>query len=408
MTSDATKVAADDIPRRIPIGVWVLGAVSLLMDVSSEIANSLLPIYMTQHLMVSAAAVGLVEGLAMATASATKLFAGVLSDRVQSRKALTVLGYGLAALSKPLFPLADTLMGIVGAKFVDRVGKGIRSAPRDALVADMAPPEVRGASFGVRKGLDTVGGFIGPIAAVALMASTGNDARRVLWFATIPAALAVAVLFFGVQEPPRTSVIKSKTFRWTDALSLTTATWVAIGITSLLTLARFSEAFLVLRAAESGLTATTVPLVLVGLHLAFGLASYPAGAWSDRIGRRPVLVTGVIVLLAAHLVLATGRTPAYLWTGVALWGLHMGLTQGVLASLLSDAAPAHMRGSAFGVASVLTGLVMLVGNTMAGLLWHWHGAEAVFYVSATMAAAVAAALLWWRPQPDAQRDATNP
>jgi MFS family permease len=180
-------------------------------------------------------------------------------------------------------------------------------------------------------------------------------------------------------------------------LSLPTATWVAIGITSLLTLARFSEAFLVLRAAESGLTATTVPLVLVGLHLAFGLASYPAGAWSDRIGRRPVLVTGVIVLLAAHLALATGRTPAHLWTGVTLWGLHMGLTQGVLASLLSDAAPAHMRGSAFGIASVLTGLVLLVGNTMAGLLWHWHGAEAVFFVSATIAAAVAAAMLWWRP-----------
>jgi MFS family permease len=398
MTSDATKVAVDYVPRRIPIGVWVLGAVSLLMDVSSEIANSLLPIYLTQHLMVSAAAVGLVEGLAMATASATKLFAGVLSDRVQSRKALTVLGYGLAALSKPLFPLADTLMGIVGAKFVDRVGKGIRSAPRDALVADMAPPEVRGASFGVRKGLDTVGGFIGPVAAVALMAANGNDARRVLWFATIPAALAVAVLFFGVQEPPRTSVIKAKTFRWADAWSLTTATWVAIGITSLLTLARFSEAFLILRAAESGLTPTTVPLVLVGLHLAFGLASYPAGAWSDRIGRRPVLVTGAIVLLVAHVVLATGRTPINLWTGVTLWGLHMGLTQGVLSSLLTDAAPAHMRGSAFGIASVLTGLVLLIGNTMAGLLWHWHGAEAVFFVSAAMAAAVAAALVWWRPR----------
>lgn len=391
--------------RRIPVGVWMLGAVSLLMDVSSEIANAILPLYLTQGLMASAAVVGVIEGLAMATAASVRLFAGVLSDRIHSRKGLAVLGYGLAALSKPLFPLAGSAFDVALGKLVDRVGKGIRSAPRDALVADLAPPEARGAAFGVRKTLDTVGGFVGPLAAVGLLVLTSNDLRRVLWIATIPAVAAVVVLLLGVHEPPRRAPVKAAATvgGWTDALVLTPAVWWAIGTASLLTLARFSEAFLVLRAAQSGLTSTVVPLVLVALHLAFALGSYPAGVYSDRVGRRPLLAIGTLILVVAHLVLAAGREPWHVWTGAALWGLHMALTQGVLASLLSDVAPAHLRGSAFGVAGVTSGITMFLGNVVAGVLWQWKGAESTFYTSAALGMAVVVVLIVWQPRSGGER-----
>jgi MFS family permease len=388
--------------RRVPAGVWVLGVVSLLMDVSSEVVASLLPLYLTQQLMISVAAVGLLEGVAVATASATKIVAGALSDRWRNRKWMAVLGYGLSAASRPLFPIADSLVGITIARMLDRVGKGIRGAPRDALVADMSPADARGASFGVRKSLDTVGGFLGPLLAIASVAAFNGDVTRVLWIAAIPALLAVAVLAIGVREPEEHStrkVVPVPTAR--EMVLLTRAMWTAIGITSLLTLARFSEAFLVLRAADSGIPVQWVPLILVGLHAAYGVTSYPAGAWSDRVGRRRVLVAGAIVLVGAHLTLAAGATPLHVWIGVGLWGVHMGLTQGVLSSLLTDVTPAHLRGSAFGVASFISGIVMFAGNAASGAIWHWFGAPALFVTAAVISCTAIAALKLWHPEKSA-------
>jgi MFS family permease len=384
--------------RRVPPGVWLLGIVSLLMDVSSEIVASLLPLHLTHNLMVSVAAVGLLEGMAMATAAATKVVGGALSDRWRNRKWLTMVGYGLSAASRPLFPLAESMVGITVGRLTDRVGKGIRGAPRDALVADMSPADARGASFGVRKALDTVGGFLGPLLAIALVSATGGNLYQVLWMAAIPAVAAVVVLAAGVREPERRARMADVSVPgWHEMMRLTPGVWAAIGIVSLLTLARFSEAFLVLRAAESGVPVEWVPLCLVGLHAAYGLASYPAGAWSDRVGRRPVLIAGAIVLVFTHLTLAGGATPLHLAIGIGLWGLQMGLTQGVLSSLLTDVTPAHLRGAAFGVASLVSGLVMLVGNTASGVLWYWRGAHVLFLIAAGVSCVATVALALWRP-----------
>jgi MFS family permease len=362
------------------------------------VVASLLPLYLTQTMMVSVAAIGLLEGVAVVTANATKIFAGALSDRWRNRKWMAVLGYGLSAASRPLFPIADSLVGITVARMLDRVGKGIRGAPRDAMVADMSPAEARGASFGVRKALDTVGGFLGPLLAIALVGALNGDITLILWIAAIPALLAVAVLAFGVREPEeRTARKTAPAPSMREMVKLTPAMWTAIGIVSLLTLARFSEAFLVLRAADSGIPVQWVPLVLVALHAAYGLTSYPAGAWSDRVGRRRVLVAGAFVLVCTHLTLAAGATPLHLWIGVGLWGVHMGLTQGVLSSLLTDVTPAHLRGSAFGVASFISGIVMFVGNAVSGVIWQWRGAQALFLTAAVVSCIATAALSLWRP-----------
>lgn len=384
--------------RSVPSGVWLLGIVSLLMDVSSEVIASLLPLYLTQSLMVSVAAVGVLEGLAVATAAVTKIVSGALSDRWRNRKWLAVLGYGLSAASRPLFPIADSIVGITAAKLLDRVGKGVRGAPRDALVADMSPVDARGASFGIRKALDTVGGFLGPLLAITLMGVFGGQASRVFWIAAIPALAAVAVLAIGVHEPERQTMRAAVPIPgWREMVRLTPAMWIAIGLMSLLTLARFSEAFLLLRAAESGIPAQWVPLCLVGLHAAYGLASYPAGAWSDRVGRRTVLIAGGLVLVCAHLTLAVHAAPLYLWIGIGLWGLHLGLTQGVLSSLLTDVTPTHLRGSAFGIASLASGVVMFAGNSASGVIWQWHGAQALFLTAAAVSCLATAALGLWRP-----------
>lgn len=389
--------------RRVPAGVWLLGLVSLLMDVSSEIIGALLPLYLTQTLMASTVAVGVIEGLAMATAAFTRPIAGMLSDRWRNRKWLAVLGYGLSAAARPLFPLADSVTGIALARLADRVGKGIRGAPRDALVADLSPVETRGASFGVRKALDTVGGVVGPVVAIGLVAATAENLRQVFWAATIPAVLAVVVLAAGIREPEqRTAAASRPVPGWRDVVQLTPSMWAAIGVMSLLTLARFSEAFLTLRAVQSGIAVTWVPLGLVGLHLAYGLASYPAGLWSDRVGRRPLLVAGAVTLVAAHTALGLARTPLNFALGIGLWGLHMGLTQGVLSSLLADVTPAYLRGSAFGAASLVSGAVMLAGNALCGVLWHWRGAEFVFAAAATVSCVATVALLLWRADPPAR------
>lgn len=383
--------------------VWVLGFVSLLMDISTEIIQTLLPLFLVAGLGASAAVVGLVEGFAVAVATAVKFVSGYVSDRVARPKWLAVAGYGLAAASKLIFPLSASVEGVLAAKGLDRIGKGVRTAPRDALVAAVTPPAIRGRAFGLRKSLDTVGGFIGPLLAIGLMLLLAGDVRSVFWVASIPAIAAVALLVFGVSDPPRPQTPDKRPPSLKGALKLSPAVWTVIGFATLLGAARFSEAFLLLRGLDVGIAPAFAPAAIVVLHLVFGLAAFPVGALSDRAGRKGLLALSLLFLAAADLVLAfLGTVPAF-FAGVALWGLHMGFSQGLLAALVADAAPPHLRGSAFGAFSLATGVVALIGNTAAGLLWDRYGPEATFAAGAVLSLACAAVVGAW-----AMRGRTSP
>jgi MFS family permease len=364
---------------RIPTGVWALGFVSMLMDISSEMIHSLLPLFMVTTLGTSVLAVGLIEGLAESTALIVKIFSGAFSDYIGRRKGLALAGYGLGALSKPLFALATTSGLVLTARLVDRVGKGIRGAPRDALVADMTPPELRGAAFGLRQSLDTVGAFTGPLIAVALMMLWANDFRAIFWVATIPAWLAVAVLALGVKEAPAPNAARrTNPIRRENLARLGPACWWVVAMGAIITMARFSEAFLVLRAAQTGLTLAWVPLVMVAMNIVYAAAAYPFGKLADRVSHRHLLAMGMVVLIAADLVLATDFGLASLFLGVTLWGVHMAMTQGLLAAMVADTAPADLRGTAYGMFNLVSGLCMLLASVLAGLLWDGFGAPATF------------------------------
>lgn len=381
--------------RRLPAGIWALGLVSMLMDVSSEMIHALLPVYLTVGLGASALTVGLIEGIAEATASITKVFSGGLSDRLGRRKELAALGYGLAAFTKPIFPLAPTIGWVMTARFVDRIGKGIRGAPRDALVAEIAPEDLRGAAFGLRQSLDTVGAFLGPLTAIGLMALFADDFHAVFWVAVIPAFIAFALIVFAVREPARPAEMRKvqNPFSRAELALLGTRYWWIVGIGALFSLARFSEAFLILRAEATGLPLAWIPIVLVVMNIAYALSSYPAGAFSDGRDRTALLSLGLVVLVAADLVLAVSNGYGPLALGVVLWGLHMGLTQGVLSAILADSVPAELRGTAFGVFNLVTGLSLLASSVIAGALWQGIGPEGTFVAGAGFAVVALLALL---------------
>lgn len=383
---------------KIPRSVWALGFVSMFMDISSEMIHALLPLYMVTVLGTSVVAVGVIEGIAEATASITKVFSGALSDRLGKRKLLTVLGYGLAALTKPVFPIASGLEWLTAARFVDRVGKGIRGAPRDALVADVTPAELRGAAFGLRQTLDTVGAFLGPLLAIVLMWLTASHFQTVFWVAVIPAFVAVYILIAFVREPetpPAARPVRTP-LALHEMVQLGSAYWRLIGLATLFTLARFSEAFLLLRAQDMGLAPLWAPAVLVLMALAYSLSAYPAGVLSDRVGRRGVLMAGLGLLIAADLLLALLPGWGGLALGVAAWGLHLGFSQGVFAAMIADSAPANLRGTAFGLFNLLTGVALLAASVVAGLLWDGAGFQATFLVGAGFAAATLAGLILLR------------
>src|SRR5215470_11231191 len=345
--------------RQIPGSVWALGIVSMLMDISSEMIHALLPLYLVVGLGASALAVGMIEGVAEATALIVRIFSGALSDWLGRRKWLAAAGYGLAAVTKPVFPLAPSVGWLFAARFIDRIGKGIRTAPRDALIADITAPDLRGASFGLRQSLDTIGAFIGPLAAVALMLFTADNFTLVFWLAVIPAFLSFAVIALVVREPERPAdrpPVRAPLSR-AEIARLGGAFWIVVTLAGTFTLARFSEAFLLLRAQSLDMELALVPLILVAMNVVFGLAAWPAGALSDRIGRYQLLACGFAILIAADLVLAFAPNVAIVVLGATLWGLHMGLTQGILASLVADTAPPDLRGTAFGLFSLVTGVV---------------------------------------------------
>lgn len=382
----------------IPRAVWALGFVSLLMDVSSELIHSLLPVYLATTLGVSVFAIGIIEGIAEATALIVKVFSGALSDWWGRRKPLALLGYGLGAASKPLFALATGAGLIVVARFVDRVGKGIRGAPRDALIADITPAETRGAAFGLRQSLDTVGAFLGPLLGMALMLLWNDDFRAVFWVAVIPGFLAVTLLFLGVQEPEhlagrkRTNPIKPE-----NLARLPASYWRVVGIGAVFALARFSEAFLVLRANEGGLPLAFTPLVLIGMNIIYAAAAYPCGRLADSMSHARLLAWGVILLVAADVVLAISSHWIWVWAGITLWGLHMAMTQGLLATMVADSSPPNLRGTAYGFFNLVSGVAMLVASTLAGLLWAQLGARFTFAVGGLLGAMALLGILW-RPR----------
>jgi MFS family permease len=377
---------ARDHAARLPRTVWALGLVSLFMDASSESIHALLPLFLTVSLGASAATVGLIDGIAEAVASITKMVSGYLSDRVGRRKPLVLIGYGLAALSKPLFPLASSATTVFVARFADRIGKGLRGAPRDALVADITPPEMRGRAFGLRQALDTAGAFIGPLAAIALMAAFADNMRLVFWVAAIPALLAVLCVLVGVEDPRVPAEKTSRALlRRADLDRLNGDFWGVIVLAVAFMLARFSEAFLILKASAVGLPLVWAPLALVVMNVVYALGSYPAGVWADRAPAQRLLAVGFGCLIAADFVLAWAVSIAGAFVGIALWGAHMALSQGLLAKLVAEHAPAELRGSAFGLFNLTTGLAALAASVTAGVLWDWRGAQAAFLAGAVFA-----------------------
>ncbi|HLZ01076.1 MAG TPA: MFS transporter [Bradyrhizobium sp.] len=383
----------DDVPSerqssivRLPGGIWALGFVSLFMDISSEMIHGLLPVFLTSVLGASTEMIGLIEGVGEATASISKLFSGWVSDRLGKRKALAIIGYGLAALSKPLFALAPTSSLVLAARFSDRIGKGIRGAPRDAMVGDMVPAGLRGAAYGLRQALDTIGAFAGPLIAIALMATLHDNFRLIFWLALIPGLLSVLVLLVGVREPPHEGGAAQAPLKLGDLRSIGTAYWIVVGIGAVLTLARFSEAFLILRAQTLGLSLALAPLVLVIMNIVYAFSAYPLGALSDRIDRKLMLAFGFAILVAADTVLAIAPNLPAVMAGVALWGLHMGMTQGLLSALVADEAPTNLRATAFGLFNFVSGMALLLASLIAGALWEVIGPYATFMAGAAFTA----------------------
>jgi MFS family permease len=382
---------------RIPATVWVLGLVSMLMDISSEMIHSLLPVFMVTVLGASATMVGVIEGIAESTALIVKVFSGVLSDFLGRRKWLAVAGYAMGAASKPIFALAPVLGWVFAARFLDRIGKGIRGAPRDALIADVTPAAIRGAAFGLRQSLDTVGAFTGPLVAMALMLLWHNDFRAVFWVAVVPGVLAVMLLAVAVKEPqPAADAGPAKTFpiSRTALARMPRAYWWVVAVGALLTLARFSEAFLVLRAQQGGLRLAFIPLVLILMNVVYALAAYPLGALADRWPHRRLLLLGIVPLIAADVVLAHSAATGWVTGGLVLWGVHMAATQGLLAAMVADSAPADMRGTAFGLFNLGSGLAMLVASVIAGVMWDQFGAASTFQTGAGFAVLALILLLW--------------
>ncbi|HEX9946952.1 MAG TPA: MFS transporter [Allosphingosinicella sp.] len=386
----------------LPRSVVALGFVSLAMDLSSEIVHALLPLFMVGTLGLSVAAVGLIDGVAESTASITRVFSGWISDRIGRRKPLILLGYGLGALSKPLFPLAGGALAVLAARFADRIGKGIRGAPRDALIADICPAGIRGRAFGLRQSMDTAGAFAGPLIAIGLMLLLANDIRTIFWIAVIPAVIAVAIVLFAVEEPAAAPGSAARQpLRLADLKRLDRLYWGLVAIGILFTLARFSEAFLILKASDSGLPLWLAPAVLVVMNLVYSAAAYPAGIASDRIGSRGLLLASLAVLVAADLLLALVPGLVAAFAAIGLWGLHMGLSQGLLSRLVADRSPGPLRGSAFGLFNLATGVAMLVASVTAGLLWDRVGPAATFLAGAGFAVAAALAIAF--PLPAGER-----
>jgi len=373
--------------KKIPKSIWTLGIVSLFMDISSEIIHSLLPIFMVSILGSSIIAIGIVEGISEATFLLIRIFSGVLSDYLGKRKIISVIGYGISALSKPLFPLANSVSLILIARFFDRLGKGVRESPRDALIGDIAPKSIRGACFGLRQSLDTIGALIGPIVAILGLLIFSNNIRAILWVSVIPAILSVVIFIVGIHDVEHKYTEDEKTFifKFKNIFKIGTEYWQIVLIGGLLNLARFSDAFLILKAYELGLPITYVPLVMVLMNCFYAVSSYPAGILSDNINRKFILIIGIVFLIIADLVLAFTDSTWMLALGVGFWGMHMAFTKGILDAMVTDTASIRLLGSAYGIFNFVCGIAVLFASIISGVLWQVYGPFYSFSVGAFLA-----------------------
>lgn len=378
----------------IPGGVWALGMVSLFMDISSEIIHGLLPVFLVTVIGANVATVGFIEGLGEAVALIVRVFSGALSDRLHHRKPLIVTGYLLGTLSKPLFALAHGVGLVTFARVSDRIGKGLRGAPRDALIADLTPNAIRGAAYGLRQTLDSLGAFIGPLLGIVLMFSLDNAYRSVFWLALIPGFISVSMLVLFVREPAQHKAIQNKRgLLFGEIKTLPKSFWIVLAIGVVFTLARFSEAFLLLRAEKLGLAPHWVPGILLVMSLLYALTAYPAGYLSDRLGRIRLLYVGLVFLIGADVILALASHITWVVVGAGLWGVHMGFSQGLFSALVADTASTHLRGTAFGLFGLATGLAILIASVFAGWLWDQFGPRATFLAGVTFAALTLIALV---------------
>ena len=379
---------------KIPRSIWMLGLVSLFVDTSSELVHSLLPIFMVSSLGASMTYVGLVVGIAESTALIVKIFSGTLSDYFQKRKLLTIIGYGLAASTKLLFPLANSMGLVLTARFVDRIGKGIRGAPRDAMVGDIAPAEIRGACFGLRQSLDTVGAFFGPLLAIAGMIIFAGNIRTVLWIAVIPALISMIILIFGVEEPKiHYKIDKKPSLQLKEIYNLSSEYWKLVLIAGIFTLTKFSDAFLILKAQAIGFQVTFVPLIMVIMNIIYAFGAYPAGILSDKVNRKVVLLIGIVLLIIANIILAMADDFFMLVLGIIFWGMHMAFTQGLLATMVTDTTAPEIRGTAYGIFNFVCGIAMLLSSIIAGILWDQLGSSSTFIAGAIGAALACICLL---------------
>ena len=394
-----SRASSKFIYGKLPRSIWMLGFVSMFMDISSELVHSLLPIFMVTVLGTSMIIIGIVEGIAEGAAAITKVFSGAISDYFGKRKYLAVIGYALSAITKLIFPLANVISWVFGARLIDRIGKGIRGAPRDALIADITPQPLRGAAYGLRQSLDSVGALIGPLLAVLFMIWFANNIQAVLWVAVVPAFIAVFLLVVAVREPESQdqSTGPRNRLKLTDVKRLPVKYWLVVTLGAVFTLARFSEAFLILRAQDLGLAISFVPVIMIIMNLAYSLFAYPAGVASDRFSARMLLVIGLWVLVVADVILAIATSSWVAFVGAAFWGLHMALTQGLLSKLVADTAPAELRGTAFGFFNLVSGVALLLASVIAGVLWNEFGASAAFIAGAFFATLAALGLLFYRP-----------
>jgi MFS family permease len=371
---------------KLPRTIWMLGLTSLLMDGSSEIVHAVLPLLLVNGLGSSVFLVGIIDGLAEATASITKIFSGALSDHWRNRKWIAAFGYALSACSKVLFPIAATPLAVFFGRFADRLGKGIRGAPRDALVADWVAPEHRGYAYGVRQSMDNMGAVIGPLLAILLLQLYAGDVAPVLWWAVVPAVLSVSVMMIGVQEADSDAPRVARPFplKTSELRQLGRPFWLAMGFLFVLLLPRFSEAFQILRAQDVGVPAAWAPMALVVMNLVSVPLTPIAGIWSDRVGRNRVIGLGFLLLIASHMAMALATGPMLVWIGAGIWGVHLALTQGIFSALVADHAPAHLRGTAFGVFNLAAGIAIFVGSAAMGFAWDQLGAGTAFALAAAV------------------------
>ena len=396
--------------RGLPRNVWILGLTSFFTDVSSEMLINLLPLYLANVLGAGTAVIGLIEGLAESVASLLKVVSGWLSDRLGRRKWLTVVGYGLSTLVKPFLYLAASWSSVLSVRLADRVGKGIRTAPRDALIADSIDESQRGLSFGLHRAMDTAGAFVGLLIAAgviwAMQASGGILERAtfqtVVLVSIVPAVLAVLILAYGVREVPRRGAASEAPSLALKGFDTRFRGFLLILI--IFTLGNSSDAFLILRAQERGLSVLAVMGALLSLNLVYTLVSGPAGALSDRIGRRRVIVGGWLLYGMVYLGFAVAGAGWQVWLLYALYGLYYGVTEGAARALVADIVDPAQRGTAYGLFNAVVGVTALPASLIAGLLWRglgpWQGfgASAPFLFGAGLSLAAAALMAGWLPR----------